>query len=159
MSRKPVVLMILDGYGLNERHDGNACGLYAFAVRNRNQFKFWFSPAFLGFFEHIIKAVPDIMQAFRVGKNGKGLFPRKNPQIVHPVDMVGVGVRDQYRIQSPDVCPQGLQTEFRPGIQQNRRSVLRAAEQGTGAHPFVLGRDGCTYAASTCRYRNARACA
>ena len=24
MSRKPVVLMILDGYGLNERHDGNA---------------------------------------------------------------------------------------------------------------------------------------
>ena len=24
MSRKPIVLMILDGYGLNERHDGNA---------------------------------------------------------------------------------------------------------------------------------------
>ena len=24
MSKKPTVLMILDGYGLNERHDGNA---------------------------------------------------------------------------------------------------------------------------------------
>ena len=24
MSKKPTVLMILDGYGLNDRHDGNA---------------------------------------------------------------------------------------------------------------------------------------
>ena len=24
MSKKPAVLMILDGYGLNDRHDGNA---------------------------------------------------------------------------------------------------------------------------------------
>ena len=24
MSKRPTVLMILDGYGLNERHDGNA---------------------------------------------------------------------------------------------------------------------------------------
>ena len=27
MSKKPVVLMILDGYGLNERKDGNAVAL------------------------------------------------------------------------------------------------------------------------------------
>ena len=34
MSKKPVVLMILDGYGLNEKKEGNAVAMYKWVSVN-----------------------------------------------------------------------------------------------------------------------------
>ena len=59
----------------------------------------------------------------------------EHPQIIEAHDVIRVGVRDQHGIHAPDVFPQRLLAEIRPGIHDPR--AFRRLDVGGGAGAFV----------------------
>jgi hypothetical protein len=107
-----------------------------------------FAASRLGFPEHIGETGPHFFQGFIVAVDGKGDAAAEGPHIVKSVEMVRVGVGKQDSVKPFYACPDRLESEFWPCINDYALSPLPGDVNGR-AHPLVKGVSRTAHGAGT----------
>src|ERR1039457_6019179 len=104
--------------------------------------KLTYTPLGIVSFKDIAEGAPDGRQAAFIPINGNGnlLAKIKDPRVVETEDMVGVGMREQHRVEAGHALAQGLGAEIRRGIDQYDPAIVLQEDGGAGSLIVGIGR-------------------
>jgi hypothetical protein len=104
--------------------------------------------------EHVVEPISQNVDAYIGSINGDRPVPahRKNPQIVQPMGVVGVMMREPYRVEMVNPCTQQLETKLRWRVDEE--PTVAAFDERTVPGPTVSWVGGTTRLAATAYYGN-----
>jgi hypothetical protein len=108
----------------------------------------------LGFPKDIGKTLPQFRKGRGVGVERESLFPAQRADIVQAVEMIRMGMGQEYRIEPGNPRPEGLEPEFRPRIDDQPFPALPQDVEGSPG-PLIRPLRGTAHRAVAADHRNA----